>query len=220
MNTNKVSFLTALTLVLFAAGLVHADSQQQHTSPQINDQQLLTPKIIPPAPIDSAAERNEKYACAPLLNHSFRRLGGGKKQKLCDIYRDKVLLVVNTASECGYTYQYEGLENLYQTFAKSGFVVIGFPSNDFGGQEPGSEEEIKLFCQDMYSIDFPMYQKIHAKKGIANPFIKGLAERAKQYPRWNFHKYLLNREGKLVGSWKSRVEPESKIIVERIKRYL
>lgn len=159
-------------------------------------------------------------ACPSLLDHEFRLLADQQQQRLCDSHRGKVILVVNTASKCGYTYQYEGLEQLYRDYRDQGLVVLGFPSNDFGSQEPGGEEQIQLFCRDMFSIDFPMYQKIHAAKGRAHPFIRGLAEQAGSYPRWNFHKYLLDRDGNLVGSWSSEVEPEASEIVRTVKRYL
>ncbi|WP_207061044.1 glutathione peroxidase [Motiliproteus sp. SC1-56] len=162
----------------------------------------------------------ESSNCPPLLDHSFRPLAGDASQRLCEVHRGKVVLVVNTASECGYTYQYAGLEHLYERFREQGFVIIGFPSDDFGGQEPGGEEEIKQFCRDTYSVQFPMYEKTHAAQSNAHPFFRDLGEAAGQYPQWNFHKYLLDRQGRVVGSWRSAVEPESQELVRTIKRYL
>ncbi len=158
--------------------------------------------------------------CDHLLEHSFRSLGGEAPRRLCDSHAGQVILVVNTASQCGYTYQYAALEHLYGEFREQGFVVIGFPSNDFGGQEPGNEQEIESFCRNQYSIQFPMYEKLHAKEALAHPFFKDLAQQAGEFPRWNFHKYLINRDGKVVGSWRSAVEPDAKVITERIKQYL
>jgi glutathione peroxidase len=162
----------------------------------------------------------EGSSCPETLDHSFRLLAGEQQQRLCDAHRDKLILVVNTASQCGYTYQYEGLEHLQQRFAEGGLVVVGFPSNDFGRQEPGAEQQIQAFCRDQYSIQFPIYEKIHAAKGLAHPFIEGLAQRAGEYPSWNFHKYLIDRQGNVVGSWGGRTEPESAELVGVIKRYL
>ncbi len=162
----------------------------------------------------------DNTSCPTLLDYHFKPLAGDGSQHLCESYRGKLILVVNTASQCGYTGQYAGLEHLYDKFKEQGLVVIGFPSNDFGGQEPGSEQQIVKFCRDKYSIRFPLYQKVHAAKGLAHPFFDGLARQAKQYPNWNFHKYLIDRSGDVVGSWPSRIEPLSAKIVSRIKMYL
>lgn len=168
----------------------------------------------------SVASAEENRSCPSLLDYEFKQLAAAASERLCDSYRGKVILVVNTASQCGYTYQYAGLEHIYDQFKGRGLVVIGFPSNDFGDQEPGSEQQIEQFCRDKYSIRFPLYQKIHAAQGQAHPFFDGLARQAKQYPRWNFHKYLIDRSGKVVGSWPSRIEPEATEIVSSIKMYL
>ncbi|MEH6472981.1 MAG: glutathione peroxidase [Halopseudomonas sp.] len=159
-------------------------------------------------------------SCPALLDHRFQRLANDASERLCDAHQGKLILVVNTASQCGYTYQYTGLEHLYQQYKDQGLVVIGFPSNDFGGQEPGSEKKIASFCRDSYSVQFPMYQKIHAAEGKAHPFFAALARQAKQYPSWNFHKYLIDRQGNVVGSWSSHTEPESSEISQRINKYL
>lgn len=162
----------------------------------------------------------EEADCPALLDHSFRQLTGASPERLCEAHRGKLVLVVNTASQCGYTYQYEGLEHLYQRFGDQGLVVLGFPSNDFGDQEPGDETDIKQFCRDVYSIRFPMYEKVHAAQPRAHPFFHGLAREAGSYPRWNFHKYLIDRHGDLVGSWRSHTEPEADEVVRMIKLYL
>lgn len=168
----------------------------------------------------SMAIADGNSACPALLDYQFKRLTADVTERLCESHPGKLILVVNTASQCGYTYQYAGLEHLYDEFKDQGLVVIGFPSNDFGGQEPGSEREIEQFCRDKYSIRFPLYEKIHAARGQAHPFIAAIARQAGQYPRWNFHKYLIDRSGNVVGSWPSRTEPQAPEIVSRISKYL
>ena len=136
-------------------------------------------------------------------------------------WRGRVLLVVNTASKCGYTTQYEGLEALHQRLSARGFAVIGFPSNDFMGQEPGSEEQIAEFCTLTYGVKFPMYEKVVVKGPQATGLYRQLAAAsAGQTPRWNFHKYLVSRSGKVVGSYGSSVEPHSKALIQAIEQQL
>jgi glutathione peroxidase len=113
--------------------------------------------------------------CPPLLDISLRRLAGEEQVNLCEAYRGKVILVVNTASKCGFTSQYEDLEALYRKYQDRGLVVLGFPSNDFMQQEPGSEEEIQKFCRLTYSVEFPMFEKVSVTKGKANPLFERLA---------------------------------------------
>src|SRR5690349_3538400 len=132
-------------------------------------------------------------ACPGLLDRSMQTLDE-RTQSLCQ-YAGNVVLVVNTASQCGYTPQYEGLEALYRKYKGKGLVVIGFPSNDFGGQEPGSNQQIAEFCTNLYAIDFPMFAKSELR---ANPLYRQLIRATGQAPRWNFHKYLLDRSGSRV----------------------
>src|SRR5215212_9757613 len=129
-------------------------------------------------------------ACPPLLDRTLQTLDE-RSQPLCE-YAGKVVLVVNTASECGYTPQYEGLEALYRKYGKRGLVVLGFPMNDFGGQEPGSNKEISAFCVNQYAIDFPMFSKTSLS---TNPLYGDLAKATGHAPKWNFHKYLVDRRG-------------------------
>src|SRR5512137_1790619 len=119
--------------------------------------------------VATPARAAEPAGCPPLLDHTFNRLQTGEAQSLCQ-YRGKVLLVVNTASLCGYTYQYEGLEKLYRRYKDRGLVVLGFPSNEFGGQEPGTNKQVAEFCRTTYGIEFPMYEKTTVSKLSANPF--------------------------------------------------
>lgn len=138
---------------------------------------------------------------------------------LCQ-YEGKVLLVVNTASQCGYTPQYEGLEKIYRRYKDKGLVVMGFPSNDFGGQEPGSNKDIAAFCEINYGVSFPMFTKSAVAKGAVNPFYERLASASKSRPRWNFHKYLVDRKGEKVLAYPSDVTPTDPKFVREIERLL
>ena len=157
--------------------------------------------------------------CAPLLDHSFPALLTGKPQSLCQ-YGGKVLLVVNTASACGFTPQYEGLEALYKRYAARGLVVVGFPSNDFGGQEPGSNKEVADFCQVNYGVSFPMFEKTAVSGPRANPLYVSLAQQGGGAPQWNFHKYLVDRSGTRVTAFPSAIDPGSPRIVREIEKLL
>jgi glutathione peroxidase len=154
-------------------------------------------------------------ACPPLLDRTVRSIDE-REQSLCE-YAGQVLLVVNTASQCGYTPQYEGLEALYRKYRSRGLVVLGFPSNDFGGQEPGSNKEIASFCVNQYAVDFPVFAKTELKK---NSLYVDLAKASGQAPRWNFHKYLVDREGRNVLSFPTRLEPSDPRLTGAIERLL
>ena len=158
-------------------------------------------------------------ACPELLNYSFNRLQTGKPESLCQ-YRGQVVLIVNTASYCGYTHQYEGLEALYRKYKSRGLVVVGFPSNDFGGQEPGSNKEIAEFCRLTYGVEFPMFEKSSVTSIKTNPLYAELLARTGQSPKWNFHKYLVDRDGKQVTSFGTKVEPDSSDLVSAVERML
>lgn len=175
--------------------------------------------ILAAASGPDARAADPSTSCPGVLDHRYVRLQGGETQSLCD-YRGKVVLVVNTASHCGYTYQYEGLEALYRKYRERGLVVIGFPSNDFGGQEPGSNREIAEFCRTTYGVQFPMFEKSSVKGVATNPVFVELAARTGQRPQWNFHKYLIDRSGKEVRSFKSDVEPGSPELVKLIEQWL
>jgi len=157
---------------------------------------------------------------APLLDHDLKVLGEDRTVNLCDEYAGKVILMVNTASKCGYTPQYEGLESLYENYREQGLVVLGFPSNDFGGQEPGTESEIQAFCRSTYSIKFPMFAKQGAKEETASPLYQSLGSTAGEYPAWNFHKYVIDKDGSIASSLKSSVKPESNEMIELIESLL
>jgi glutathione peroxidase len=154
-------------------------------------------------------------ACPALLDRKLNTIHE-QPQSLCE-YAGKVLLVVNTASQCGYTPQYEGLEALYRKYRARGLVVLGFPTNDFGGQEPGSNKEIAAFCVNQYAIDFPMFAKTELKK---NPLYADLAKATGSAPRWNFHKYLIDRSGRQVVSFDTRIEPNDPRLLSSLERFL
>lgn len=158
-------------------------------------------------------------ACPALLDKRFNRLQDDAPQDLCQ-YAGKVLLVVNTASYCGFTPQYQGLEALYARYRDRGLVVLGFPSNEFGKQEPGSSKEIADFCFNTYGVKFPMFAKSSVKGEQANPLHAELARATGQAPKWNFTKYLIDRNGKVVEHYPSKVKPEDRELVARIEQLL
>ncbi|MEL1264628.1 glutathione peroxidase [Pseudoxanthomonas putridarboris] len=157
---------------------------------------------------------------AGLLDVSYRPLAGKEPVNLKERYAGQVLLVVNTASKCGYTSQYEGLEALNRKYAGQGFAVLGFPSNDFKGQEPGSEAEIQEFCTLTYGVKFPMFEKVAVTGAGATPLYKSLAQATGVAPGWNFHKYLISRDGRVVANFPSKVEPDDPALVAAIQREL
>jgi glutathione peroxidase len=143
----------------------------------------------------------------------------GAVQPMAD-YRGKVLLVVNTASKCGFTPQYEGLEALHAQKQDRGFAVLGFPSNDFMGQEPGTEDDILEFCTLTYGVQFPMFEKVAVKGRQPTTLYQRLEAATGESPGWNFHKYLVDRSGKVVGSFGSRTAPDDPKLVARIEELL
>jgi glutathione peroxidase len=173
------------------------------------------------APIAMVAVTPETSAgeCPALLQRTFNRLQTGKPESLCQ-FGGKVLLVVNTASYCGYTHQYEGLEAMYRKYKDRGLVVVGFPSNDFGKQEPGSNQEIAEFCRLTYGVQFPMFEKSSVSDLKSNPLFADLAARTGKSPQWNFHKYVIDRTGAPVASFTSQVEPTDRSLVSLIERLL
>lgn len=142
----------------------------------------------------------------------------GKSESLAD-YKGKVVLVVNVATNCGFTKQYAGLQKLYTDLKDRGFVILGFPSNDFGGQEPGSEAEIATFCSTTYGVTFPMFEKVVTKPEGQSP-VYAFLTRKEAPPKWNFHKYLVGKDGQVIASFPSKVTPESKELLEAIEAAL
>jgi len=158
-------------------------------------------------------------ACPPLLNKSFKRLQDEVQQNLCQ-FAGKVLLVVNTASFCSFTFQYESLEKLHAQLGPKGLVVLGFPSNDFGQLEPGGNKQIADFCASTYGVRFPMFEKSVVAGANANMLYRELAQATGKPPLWNFHKYLIDRKGQVVGAYLSTVNPNDKRLVSDIERAL
>ena len=159
-------------------------------------------------------------ACPALLDRSFDTLEE-KPRSLCE-YAGKVVLVVNTASQCGYTPQYEGLEELHKKYAAKGLSILGFPANDFGAQEPGTNGEIAQFCKQNYGVEFDMFSKIVVKGSDRAPLYKYLTSHPKLRGEvgWNFEKFLVSRNGEVIGRFKSEVEPLSKEMIGAIETAL
>ena len=161
-----------------------------------------------------------REGCPALLNHRIADLRG-RMVDLC-AFSGQVLLVVNTASYCGYTPQYEGLQALYETYRDRGLVVMGFPSNDFGAQEPGSHGDIARFCEANYGVRFPMFTKVAVKGAGKTPFFAGLTQNGSGAAqageiRWNFEKFLIGRDGKLAARFRTRVTPHSAQVVAAVE---
>ncbi len=157
-------------------------------------------------------------ACPALLQHTVPRLQDEKPQPLCQ-YAGRVLLVVNTASFCGYTPQYQALEALHQRYKDRGLAVLGFPSNDFA-QEKGSNQQIAAFCESTFGVKFPMFVKTSVTGPGAHPLYRQLAAQAGQAPAWNFHKYLIGRDGKVAASFASATAPDSPALVRELEKLL
>ena len=193
MTMFKTMFATVFSLSLLAAAPLQAQAA---------------------APVSSQAA-----ACPAVLKHVFKRLQDDAPQDLCQ-YAGKVVLVVNTASFCGYTTQYEGLEALHAKYASQGLVVLGFPSNDFGQQEPGSSKEIADLCYNTYGVKFPMFAKTVVSGANPNPLFANLIKASGKAPGWNFHKYLIDRSGKVIANFPSSVTPQDKQLLTRIDQAL
>ena len=171
------------------------------------------------APPATAAPAAAPAPCPALLNKTFPRLQDEKPQSLCQ-YSGQVVLVVNTASYCGFTSQYKGLEALYAKYKSQGLVVLGFPSNDFGQQEPDSGQQIAEFCANTFGVKFPMFAKSSVKGAQANPLFADLIKLSGTSPKWNFYKYLIARDGRTVEAYNSMTAPDSRSLVADIEQAL
>lgn len=191
---------TAFLLAAFAAASVHQPAAAQASA---------APAARPVMPV----------ACPAILKQNFKRLQDDAPQDLCQ-YAGKVVLVVNTASYCGFTKQYEGLEKLYAKYGGRGLVILGFPSNDFGKQEPGNAKEIADLCFNTYGVKFPMFAKSAVTGPEANPLHASLTKATGQAPKWNFTKYLIGRDGKVLEYFPSKVTPEDPALVGKIEAAL
>jgi glutathione peroxidase len=156
--------------------------------------------------------------CPALLQHSFARLQDGKPQSLCQ-YSGRVLLVVNTASYCGYTGQFEGLEALNARYASKGLVVLGFPSNDFRQEDPDAKKTAAV-CFNTYGVKFPMFTDTRVRGRQAHPLFAELAKRTGAQPTWNFNKYLVGRDGQTLAHFESMVEPDSRQMIAALEKAL
>jgi glutathione peroxidase len=172
----------------------------------------------PAAAATPAAAAPAASACPALLQYTFPRLQDEKPQPLCQ-YAGRVLLVVNTASYCGYTPQYQGLEDLYSRYRDKGLVVLGFPSNDFN-QESGDNKQIADFCENTFGVKFPMFGKTSVAGKDANPLFRQLAAQTGKAPAWNFHKYLIGRDGKVVAQFASHTTPGDPQLLKTLEQQL
>jgi glutathione peroxidase len=180
---------------------------------------LLALLLLVPALQSAEAAPKASPSCSPLLSQTFPRLQDEAPQNLCQ-YQGKVILVVNTASFCGFTSQYEGLEKLHAKYKDRGLVVLGFPSNDFGQQEPGSNKEIADFCKNTYDVKFPMFAKTSVSGSNPNPLFKMLIAKTGTTPKWNFYKYLIDRNGNVIDAYGSMTKPTNASITGEIEKLL
>ncbi len=180
----------------------------------------VTMKIWASAALAGLLAATPALAADGLLDRDFRQLAGKDTVNLNDTYGGQVLLVVNTASKCGFTPQYEGLEAMHAKYKDQGFAVLGFPSNDFMGQEPGSEEEIQEFCTLTYGVKFPMFEKVQVRGAGATPLYADLEKATGEAPGWNFHKYLIGRDGTVIASFGSRTTPDDAKLVAAVEKAL
>jgi glutathione peroxidase len=171
-----------------------------------------TAQVAAPAPVAVGG------GCPPLLQHTFPRLQDEKPQSLCQ-YSGQVLLVVNTASYCGFTGQYQGLEDLYARYKERGLVVLGFPSGDFF-QEKKSNADIAEFCENTFGVKFPMFAKSSVRGSGASPFYKQLAQQSGVSPKWNFYKYLIGRDGRVAGAYASSTGPDDAQLLQTLQAEL
>jgi glutathione peroxidase len=189
---------------------------------------LILGALLALAGLLGASAAQAAPACPALLDRQMPRLQDEKPQNLCQ-YAGQVVLVVNTASFCGFTPQYSSLETLYDRMRPRGLVVLGFPSNDFGAQEPGSAKAIAELCENTFGVKFPMFAKSHVvssavtagKAGsVVNPLFAELAKRSGKAPQWNFHKYLIGRDGQVVISHASQTDPMSPPFLRDVEKLL
>jgi len=188
--------LTSLTGILMLAGLTacQAESAQPAATPGITRQDIL--------------------------DRDYRPLAGKDPVNLRQTYGGEVLLVVNTASKCGFTPQFDGLETLHAKYHAQGFSVLGFPSGDFREQEFTDEHEILEFCRLTYGVQFPMFEKVHVKGNAATGLYQDLLAATHEAPKWNFHKYLIGRDGQVIGQWPSRTTPDAPELIQAIETAL
>lgn len=159
-------------------------------------------------------------AATSVLDHNYRPLAGKQQVDLQQRYGGDVLLIVNTASKCGYTPQFDALEGLHAKYKSRGFAVLGFPSGDFKGQEFQDEGKIREFCTLTYGVKFPMFEKVHVIGADTTPLYRDLKAATGEAPAWNFHKYLVGRDGRVLASYPSKTAPDDPAIVHAIEQAL
>lgn len=214
-----------------AAGAKAEAGAKAPKSDKVADARVAKDDAAAPSPnedgADPKAEGDAAAAAAagtpdPVLDHEVKLLDGS--QQSLDAYRGKALLVVNTASECGYTPQYADLQEVYAKYKDEGLEVLAFPSNDFGGQEPGTPEEIRSFVDDNYSVEFTIFDKVHARGDEISPLYKTLTQETtdtiKGEVKWNFTKFLIDPEGKVVARFEPKVKPTDPQVTEQIEQIL
>ena len=223
MSTARTLLLSLAALAPFA--LIGCSGQA--TQADAADSPADTPASSPvSARADTAQEEPKSLMTeytpdtdpAYVLGHTMLRLDG--EDENLETYKGKVVLIVNTASKCGFTPQYKGLQSLYESKKADGLVVLGFPSDNFGGQEFDTNAEVASFCEANYGVEFPMFEIVDVKGDKATPLFKQLAEQTGAEPRWNFTKYLVGRDGKVVAQFGSNVKPESDELVGKINELL
>jgi glutathione peroxidase len=220
----KACILTAIALVMLGRPS-HAAPQAK---PQVSNQSVpagqqpssLSLQPPPPESVEAVPPAPESKAAETAYVFSFAGLLGGEVK--LDDYAGRPMLIVNTASKCGFTPQYEGLEKLWNAYKDRGLVVIGIPSNDFGGQEPGDAADIKKFCDLTYGVNFPMTAKQVVKGKDAHPFYQWAKASygGSAVPKWNFHKILIGVDGTVVDTWSSMTGPSSNDIKKAVEREL
>lgn len=224
----------AVVLSLVVAPLAWSQPQEKPAAEKPVEP-AKAPALVKPAEVkpveakpgegNEAGKDGPKEAAKPadpyVLGYTMKDIDG-KEQKL-DQYKGKVVLIVNVASKCGLTPQYKGLEKLYEDNKEKGLVILGFPANDFASQEPGQDADIKEFCTSKYSVSFPMFSKIAVKGEEQHPLYKQLSGQAKPVggdPTWNFTKFLVNREGKVVARFEPRTDPSDTTLVKKVEELL
>jgi glutathione peroxidase len=218
---HAISFATSTTSTPSTVLRSHA-ALRRHVVPGLALMLLTALAATPTLAAGSAATPAtvaSEAGCPSLLDKTFPRLQDEKPQSLCQ-YSGQVILVVNTASFCGFTKQYKGLEALHAKYKDRGFVVLGFPSGDFGNQEHKTGQEIAAFCANTYGVKFPMFAKSHVRGDEANALFTDLIKASGTTPKWNFYKYLVGRNGLVVDSYSSMTTPEDGDLVAEIEKQL